>query len=54
MKVEIKNIESRELIMNIEDVKDVSEGCSGMLFVETESKNILYKVRQDECVVIIK
>ena len=54
MKVEIKNIESGETIMDIEHVKDVGEGCCGMMLVQTESKNILYKVRQDECVVIIK
>jgi len=54
MKVEIKNVESDELVMIIESVIDVGEGCCGMMLVQTESKNILYKVRQDECVVIIK
>jgi hypothetical protein len=54
MEVEIRNIESGELIMSVENVKDIGDGCCDMMVIQTESKNILYKVRQDEYVVITK
>ena len=54
MIVTVKQIGSEYIRMTFNEVKDVSEGACGMLLIQMESKNILYRVEPDCFVEIIK
>lgn len=54
MLVQIKEVETKQLIQEFHDVKDVSEGILGLALIEMPDQNILFPVQAGQYIEIHK